>query len=101
MQNSLFDSAPFVSHSPTSVAAAEAIEPISGTQRRLVLTLIQLSGERGMTDNELQDESGIAGSAQRPRRIELVKAGLVKDSGRTRATKSGRQAVVWIGKEFA
>lgn len=34
-------------------------------------------------------------STLRPRRGECVERGLVEDSGQTRATRSGRQAVVW------
>lgn len=34
-------------------------------------------------------------STQRPRRIELQAMGLVSDTGRTRETRAGRNAVVW------
>jgi hypothetical protein len=49
----------------------------------------------GGTDEELQDALGMNPNTQRPRRIELVERGLVRDSGRTRKTKSGRRATVW------
>ena len=50
----------------------------------------------GLTDEEIQAALGInpPGTA-RARRVGLVASGLVRDSGRTRMTTSGRRAVVW------
>lgn len=81
-------------HPATSHAAAAAIAPVSGAQRQAVLTCIYAAGD-GRTDEEGIADTGIAASAYRPRRVELVAAGLVRDSGRTRKTASGRAAVVW------
>jgi hypothetical protein len=47
------------------------------------------------TDEEIQLGLEMSGSTERPRRVELVAAGRIVDSGRTRPTQSGRQAVVW------
>jgi hypothetical protein len=79
----------------TSRAAAKAIQPCTQTLRWQVLGCIKRSLEYGCTDEEIQTQLGMAGSTQRPRRTELVSAGLVVDSGRTRRTASGRQAIVW------
>jgi predicted transcriptional regulator len=79
-------------HSPTSAAAAIAIEPAAGTLRRRVLEVIR---SKPSTDEEIADLLALNPSTSRPRRIELVQAGLVVDSGTTRKTRSGRQAVVW------
>lgn len=49
----------------------------------------------GLTDEEGTDQTRLSGSTYRPRRVELVREGRVRDSGRTRRTKSGRAAVVW------
>jgi hypothetical protein len=87
--------APCQRHSDTSRAAAEEIEPRVTTLRRAVLDAIRGAGDHGATDEELQVCLGMNPSTQRPRRIECVRAGLVRDSGRTRLTKSGRKAVVW------
>lgn len=82
-------------HSPTSVAAAGRAEPAAATQRRAVLDYIRGRGAEGATDEEVQTALGMNPSTQRPRRIELVGSGHVRDSGRQRQTRSGRNAVVW------
>jgi predicted transcriptional regulator len=79
-------------HSETSLAAAEAIRPRLGELQQRVLAVVRHSPA---TDEEIQDALGMGPSTERPRRVELVRAGLVRDSGETRATRSGRQAVVW------
>lgn len=84
---------PYQKHSPTSRAAAEAIKPKIGPLHRAIMEHLRAFG--GSTDEELQENLIIAQNTQRPRRRELQQAGLVIDSGRTRATRSGRQAVVW------
>lgn len=88
--------APFQTHSATSRDAAAKILPALGTLRRKVLEALQYSGAEGMTDEEMQGRLHLTGSTQRPRRVELVAAGLVVDSGKRRAAESGRNAVVWI-----
>jgi predicted ArsR family transcriptional regulator len=79
-------------HSPTSAAAAIAIEPAAGTLRRRVLEVIR---SKPSTDEEIQDLLRMNPSTERPRRQELVQSGLVVDSGTTRKTRAGRAAVVW------
>lgn len=83
-------------HSETSVAAAELIEPHANTLQAEVLEYLRIMGGDGATDEQMQEMLMLNPSTQRPRRIELVKAGLVIDSGRTRKTASGRQAMVWV-----
>ena len=82
----------------TSQAAAESIRPKAKQLRLKVLAFIRGTGEGGATDHEIQAGLGMNPSTQRPRRGELVKAGLVENSGRTRATPSGRQATVWVSR---
>ena len=83
-------------HSAPSLAAAEAALPNAGTQRWHVLELLRAFPSYGMTDEEIADALNMNPSAERPRRIELVNAGLVRDSGERRRTSSGRQATVWV-----
>ena len=87
---------PFVAHSETSRDAAASL-PNAGTLRALIYWyLVADAGTgNGHTDEELQADLAMPPSTQRPRRVELVKAGLVRDSGRVRKTRSGRNAVVW------
>ncbi len=86
-------------HSETSKAAAREIQPAAGTLRAKVLRFLQaFAGEYGATDEQMQVYLDMAPNTQRPRRIELVRAGLVEDSGEKRKTKSGRKAVVWRAK---
>ena len=85
-------------HSPTSKAAGKRARSSAATWRTRVLTVIRLEGERGATDEEIQDALDMNPSTERPRRVELVKLGLVEDSGETRKTRSNRSAVVWTAK---
>lgn len=78
------------SGSETSRDAAEAINPKTSTQRRVVLNYL-LSNPSGATDDEMQESLRLPGNSQRPRRRELELAGLVKDSGRRRDKK-----IVWV-----
>ena len=82
-------------HSATSIDAAERALPNAGTMRWRVLAQLKQWRSTGGTDEELQRELGMDASTERPRRIELVEAGLVRDSGRVRKTRSGRNATVW------
>ncbi|MGD0497564.1 MAG: hypothetical protein ABSC23_03910 [Bryobacteraceae bacterium] len=89
------DSLPYQPHSATSKSAAEAAAPRAVTHRSQVLALLSRK-VAGMTDEEIQAVLKIKppGTA-RARRVELVKAGKVRDSGRTRQTTSGRAATIW------
>lgn len=88
--------APAVWRSDTSRAAAESIRPTAQTLRNAVLLSIAARGDYGATDEELQVALSMNPSTQRPRRVELCDAGKVADSGRTRRTRSGRAATVWV-----
>jgi len=90
---------PFQDHSPTSADAARGIEPRTESLRRAVLDYLRGRGAEGATDEAIQEALQMNPSTQRPRRIECVELGLVRDSGRTRPTRSGRQAVVWMAIE--
>lgn len=87
---------PFVPGSSTSGDAADKAIDRARPDRERVWLAIASSGTRGMTDQELQVELDLPESTERPRRVSLVDAGLVADSGLVRKTRSGRDAVVWI-----
>ena len=82
--------------SQTSFEAAESMAGGAGSIRRWVFRAILEAGPGGLTDDEIQTRLEINPSTERPRRIELVALGLVEDSGRTRPTRSGRRAVIWV-----
>lgn len=82
---------PAVRSSPTSVAAAEAIRSDAKSLRAKLYAWLRVNGPA--TDEEMQ--AVLPPNTQRPRRVELVRAGLVVDSGQTKPGKSGRQATLW------
>jgi len=79
-----------------SQAAARAIAPKAGSLRARLLGFARERGVRGFTDAQAQAALEMDPSTQRPRRVELQRAALIRDSGRTRPTPSGRSAVVWV-----
>lgn len=100
-QDDLFDhdeepkpTAPYQSHSDTSRAAAEAIAPRLNVLQTKVLGYLW-GCEFGSTDEGGIEALRMSPSTYRPRRIELWKLNLVRDSGRTRKLRSGRLGTVW------
>ncbi len=89
-------SPPYQRHSVTSLEAAEAIKPRLSDLQSQVLAFISMS--RGATDEEIARGLKLNPSTARPRRIELVGKGLIREAG-TRKTASGRAAVVWRAVE--
>jgi len=90
--------APWQAHSKTSRAAAIAAEPTAGTKRAMLLAFLRGRAEQGATDEEMQLEVPMAANTQRPRRVELIEGRHITNSGRTRKTIGGQEAVVWIAK---
>lgn len=64
--------------------------------RERIYRFIAVQGAVGSTDDETQEYLGMSGNTERPRRGELVAKGRIVASGRTRPTRSGRRATVWI-----
>lgn len=86
------------SNTTTSLAAAIAIEPHAETLRERVYAAIVKAGERGATDEEIQAATGMDGNTQRPRRVELARAGAIEVAG-LRKTTANKDATVWVAKE--
>lgn len=84
--------------SVTRRAASVAIRPHVAGQRAKILRVLHELGDAGATDAELQSLLNMRGDSERPRRIELVRDGLVLDSGRVRLSPAGRVAIVWIAR---
>lgn len=79
-------------HPQTSRAAATRALGRSGNVRRKVLATLT---RYALTDEEMQQLLCLPANTQRPRRVELVDAGYVDDTGVTRTTSTGAQSIVW------
>ena len=84
---------PYQRHSLTSLEAALSMQPHLHRMEKEIMELFTVLEVNGWTDAELIEE--FRTQSARPRRIKLVQLGLLKDSGRTRRTRTGRKAVVW------
>lgn len=91
-QLNILDLPPHV-HTETSYRAAEEIKSHAPRLRSLVLGYIQ--EHPGCTDEEISDGLGIGSNSCRPRRIELLRAGLIELIDENGKTKSGRKAARW------
>jgi hypothetical protein len=87
--------APAVQSSITSMQAADALTSsrLNALQDR-VHRYLQTRGPAGATDEEIADALELNPSTARPRRIELVRLGLVVRAG-TRKTRAMRNADTW------
>lgn len=79
----------------TEIAAADLAHPKAGTLRDLVIRTLHEHPD-GLTDAELAEETGKYLYSIAPRRAELLHLGWVDDSGRTRRSPRGVDAVVWV-----
>lgn len=92
------DGSAFESRRPvsnTSHAAAASIEPHAEGQRERVLGALRDAGPRGLTSDELEVALQLPSQSVTPRVLELRRAGVIVNSGTTRATRRGRQAAVY------
>ena len=80
----------------TERKAAIAVYPRTGTQRRRVYDYLEQRGSRGATDWELAESLHISRTGVGARRNELMKEGLVKDSGLRRIGPYGLKGIVWV-----
>lgn len=80
----------------TSREARRALEPHRSTQSGRVLAYVASRGDAGATNEQICGALGLRVASGTARTRELVIAGLVADSGRTRASSSGRAAIAWV-----
>lgn len=90
--------APYQPHSVTSHAASVSLSKGWLSRKRLEVWSVLRHATDGLTDEEGIALTNLSPSSYRPRRVELVEAGLVVDSGLTRPSLSGRQMTVWRAK---
>ena len=91
----LFDAPPSV-RVDTSEAAAASIATDATKIRDRVEDFIRRCGMFGATEQEVEDGLALSGNTARPRLWELEKEGRVMKSTRTRQTRSGRKARVYV-----
>lgn len=99
------DANKMVPHNGTapSIAAAKVAATTATQKRDKLLAAYRNAGVRGMTDEEAEAATGIAGNTIRPRRGELMSerfGEVVVDSGHQRPTRSGCMATVYVAKEY-
>jgi len=97
------DEIPFEPGSDTSEMAARMVSNRAKVERAILDALrIAYTSPRfgpGLTDDQLEQVTkGLHQTVSASRRG-LVLKGLVKDSGKRRATRTGRPAVVWIATQ--
>lgn len=99
LQRTLFDrldSQPSVRSSrPGRVTKKKRTRGKKDFEARILAHLVGC-GASGTTDEELQFALSMTGNSERPRRVELVRKGLVRASGQARPTFAGGKATVWV-----
>lgn len=85
-------------HGRTSHDAAAAVLGRTGSARRRVLALL-CDHPQGLTDEEISERLRMPPNTQRPRRVELVRAGFIEDSGFYRYTTTLNKAVLWVATD--
>jgi hypothetical protein len=104
-QESLFDRyelkpvapAPHAAGSRTSYDAARSVDDELPRLEWIVFQTICAAGAEGMTDDEIEQATGLSHQTASARRRGLVlKQRVVPDGERSRPTRSGRRAQVWL-----
>lgn len=91
---------PYKRDSETSRAAAEQSRPKAPSYRAACLGFVYGRARAGATNEEVATALGMKIQTVCPRMKELRETGQLVDSAMRRATESGRDAVVWIHKDF-
>lgn len=87
---------PYAHGSATSQAAAASQIGKAAVDEARVLDFIRTCGSFGATDDEVEQALHLLHQTASARRRGLVLKDFVEDSGRTRLTRTGRHATVWI-----
>lgn len=84
---------PYQRHSETSREAAEAISAKAPALRATVLSFIKTNGP--VTDSGIIEGLGLPANSVRPRRVELMQRGEIRQEGTMRQA-NGRRAALWV-----
>jgi hypothetical protein len=82
--------------SPTSRAAAKHAAARAPSQAARILEYLQQRGDQGATTDELCEVLGLLPQSGSARVNGLHREGTIRDSGETRAARSGTAAIVWV-----
>lgn len=74
---------------------AMALRARRARMKGLVFAFLVGRGADGATDQEMQLGLGLHANSQAPRRVDLVREGVVVNTGKRRKTSSGHTAIVW------
>jgi hypothetical protein len=80
----------------TSVKAAQAVLPRTGTKRWTVFEMIKGNGSFGLCDHEIEELTGWRIPTVTATRNSLLRDYWIYDSGVRRKTPRGNEAIVWI-----
>lgn len=83
-------------HPETSHAAARRVHLRTGTARRRVMEVLVDAQPWGLSDEDIADRLRMSLNTVRPRRVELVRAGYVRDSQDQTVTRTGCRSILWI-----
>jgi hypothetical protein len=89
---------PHVRGSATSKAAADSITPTAAKVRERVRVAIADTGLAGMTCDQIEAALDMRHQTASARIVELVNSGAILKTDRTRPTRSGRAAAVYVAK---
>ena len=88
---------PYQKGSDTSREAARSVARGAPTKRAEVYGYILARGDDGATDAEIEGGLSMLRQSVCARRNELVKLGMIRDSGRRRTSlHTGRRCAVWV-----
>lgn len=93
---SVYPDAPGHRNVGTSIAAAADLAPKLGRLQTIVLKAIQVTGDSGLTADEVAAGLGMERWSIQPRTTELCRKGLIRDSGQRRPNVTGKMATVWV-----
>jgi transcription initiation factor IIE alpha subunit len=83
-------------HNGTETSREAALEIRKALPKLEGRVLIFIAGRPdGATNEEIETALQMTGNTVRPRVVELRERKLIHDSGQTRKTRSGRNAIVW------
>lgn len=95
---SIYPDAPGHRGVETSILASQSLRTKLGRLQAIAFDAIKKAGSNGFTADELAERLQIDRYSIQPRTSELKRKALIRDSGKRRANRSGKLAIVWVVK---